>query len=183
MVFQQLHFFFETQAEWGERTVTIRPLLTTLPRLLLCLNVHHRKSRSSLTRLTLWIPAIHCQVPRPIGALWLFAVSITGIVNYRLCLQCRPIANPEHIFSAPKMHSWAEAQSTGETQQIFLGNKWNGTNIMVYKYQDDTGQTFITAGPRGHAFLKDTRYSQQLTIFLTLLGLDLSSGTLACFFY
>ncbi|KAG2378678.1 hypothetical protein C9374_007826 [Naegleria lovaniensis] len=39
-----------------------------------------------------------------------------------------------------------------------LTNKWNGTNILFFKYYDNSGQMFVSAKTKGSATLSDTQF-------------------------
>eukprot|EP01126_Amoeba_proteus_P013944 TRINITY_DN16008_c0_g1_i1.p1 TRINITY_DN16008_c0_g1~~TRINITY_DN16008_c0_g1_i1.p1 ORF type:complete len:287 (-),score=40.81 TRINITY_DN16008_c0_g1_i1:141-1001(-) len=55
---------------------------------------------------------------------------------------------------------------------IFFSNKWNGTSVTVYKYQNDKDETFVSVTQRGNVFLRDTSVCQLLTEVLHLLGVQ-----------
>lgn len=49
------------------------------------------------------------------------------------------------------------ATLSSEGNLYFFANKWNGENVSVFKYSDGEGKFYVSARPRGHAFIKDNR--------------------------
>jgi len=106
-------------------------------------------------------------------------------------------AEPLLIYGAPKI--WSpyqrssnsvgadddqedEQQPSAPTQRVFVDfpdceqycllNKWNGANIVFYKYKDDKGTSFITAKPRQLVFVNDSSLGNYLTAVKEFLKTD-----------
>lgn len=45
-----------------------------------------------------------------------------------------------------------------DTKTYVLANKWNGMNILFFKYSDAAGREYISAKSKGSAFLSDSAY-------------------------
>eukprot|EP01080_Neovahlkampfia_damariscottae_P003008 gene3008-5018_t len=63
-----------------------------------------------------------------------------------------------------------EYKSFKGCENYYIMNKWNGMNVLFYKYFDKNGKGFISAKSKGTAFLANTEYGHFLN--LSLLSLD-----------
>lgn len=59
-----------------------------------------------------------------------------------------------------------------QCNQVYVGNKWNGMNLLIYKYHDSNGESFLTAKSKGIPFLKNSNYGNFLDLACKALGLD-----------
>lgn len=48
----------------------------------------------------------------------------------------------------------------------YLSNKWNGTNVVVFKYEDAHGNVFVSAKTKGTVFLQDSIHGNFLSLSL-----------------
>lgn len=53
--------------------------------------------------------------------------------------------------------------------KFFIANKWNGMAVTVFKYRFED-RVYVSAKPRGFAFLKDFNGDNAQTLFLKALG-------------
>jgi len=114
------------------------------------------------------------------------------------------LAEPQLIYGAPKM--WVpyqrasgsavggdeedreDEQVSAPTQRIFIDfpdceqycllNKWNGANIVFYKYKDEKGATFLSAKPRQLAFVNDSSLGNYLSALKEFLKMEQGPLTL-----
>jgi len=56
--------------------------------------------------------------------------------------------------------------------KYYLMNKWNGMNILLYKYSDDNGNQFISAKSKGTPFIGNSQYGNFLNSTLESLGIS-----------
>ena len=66
------------------------------------------------------------------------------------------------IYATPKLdYPYQDVSSTDykslpeNTERIHIADKWNGTNILFYKYSDDKGNVFVTGKTKGTAVLSN----------------------------
>ncbi|KAL6071799.1 FYR N-terminal domain-containing protein [Balamuthia mandrillaris] len=52
----------------------------------------------------------------------------------------------------------ANGQPSSVLTSFFLSNKWNGTNVLVYKYTDREGQVYVSLKSKGSPFLTNGHY-------------------------
>lgn len=74
------------------------------------------------------------------------------------------LAEPQLIYGTPKLAypyrsteatDYVDFASFSAAKMCFFGNKWNGTNILFFKYKDADGNAFISGKTKGSAFLSD----------------------------
>eukprot|EP01116_Phalansterium_solitarium_P019118 TRINITY_DN524_c1_g1_i1.p1 TRINITY_DN524_c1_g1~~TRINITY_DN524_c1_g1_i1.p1 ORF type:complete len:534 (+),score=191.84 TRINITY_DN524_c1_g1_i1:195-1796(+) len=53
-----------------------------------------------------------------------------------------------------------------------LANKWNGTNVLIFKYRDRAGNLYLSAKSKGSVFLVNGPFGQFATLTLRALQLD-----------
>lgn len=85
------------------------------------------------------------------------SLLITEVNNKRL-------ATPLVIYGTPKLAypyrsteatEYVDFASFASAKACFFGNKWNGTNILFFRYTDADGNVFVSAKTKGTAFLSD----------------------------
>lgn len=87
-------------------------------------------------------------------------------------------AAPQLIFGTPKLdYPYTDQSDKREYKEIvadkyMLANKWNGMNVMFYKYKNATGKQFITAKSKGTPFLSDTDVGNFLTLTKEAAAVD-----------
>jgi predicted kinase len=88
---------------------------------------------------------------------------------------------PQLIYGTPKL-AYPYKDATNEYMDFpkakwyYLAEKWNGTNILFYKYYDSKGQMFISAKTKGTATLKNSEYGAFLSLTLEALGTTVPWG-------
>lgn len=94
----------------------------------------------------------------------------------------QPLPKPLLIFGTPKCVPWGDSIGSDlrsppprlaypykkdsteykdlspDTKTYVLANKWNGMNILFFKYNDAAGREYISAKSKGSAFLSDSAY-------------------------
>jgi len=85
--------------------------------------------------------------------------------------------NHDLIWGTPKL-AYPYKQNTEEYGNLkpeakfyYLANKYNGTNVLFYKYYDAQGNVFITAKTKGTAILKDGDYGNFFSLTNEALAL------------
>lgn len=58
-------------------------------------------------------------------------------------------------YSDKKAGRWKQSLGGGEAKQYYLANKWNGMNVLFFKYQDNEGRIFVTGKSKGSASIMD----------------------------
>jgi len=61
---------------------------------------------------------------------------------------------------------------TNGVSQYCLTNKWNGANILVFKYTDNNGNTFISAKPRATTFITESIQGNYVTLVKEALNVQ-----------
>lgn len=83
---------------------------------------------------------------------------------------------PQLIFGTPKLEYPYKNPSTRDwidkpkATAYYLANKWNGMNVLFYKYFDAHGTMFITAKSKGTPFLSDTEVGNFYSMTCEVLG-------------
>lgn len=82
---------------------------------------------------------------------------------------------PQLVYGTPKLaypyeEGKTEYKELPKAKYYFLANKWNGTNVLFYKYYDSAGQLFITAKTKGTATIKDSEFGNFLSLTREALG-------------
>jgi len=79
--------------------------------------------------------------------------------------------NPQLIFGTPKLEYPYKDQSDNREYKELTGfedflftEKWNGMNVLFYKYLDSTGKEFTTAKSKGTPFISDSEVGNFLTL-------------------
>ena len=84
--------------------------------------------------------------------------------------------DPQLIYGTPKLAYPYKPNSTTEYAEFpncshfYIADKWNGTNILFYKYYDSLGNLFITAKTKGTAIVKDGDFGQFFSLTREALG-------------
>jgi len=93
---------------------------------------------------------------------------------------------PQIIYGTPKILSpYIKNQSFEDEDQrefikfptcntYYLSNKWNGSNVLFYKYENEKGEYFISAKPRMSAFISDGLTGNFFSAIKEMLNLPLS---------
>jgi predicted kinase len=77
---------------------------------------------------------------------------------------------PQMIYGTPKLEYPYVDQSDNrlykdiDAYKYMIANKWNGMNVMFYRYIDAAGREFFTAKSKGTPFLSDTEVGNFLTL-------------------
>jgi len=58
-----------------------------------------------------------------------------------------------------------------ECAQYFWANKWNGMNVLIFKYKDANNNIFVSAKSKGAPFLSDSQFGNFLTLTREVLQL------------
>jgi predicted kinase/predicted phosphohydrolase len=83
---------------------------------------------------------------------------------------------PQLIYGTPKLlypytsPSSREWQDFNDTDTYYVANKWNGMNVLFYKYFDAHGAMFISAKSKGTAFLPNTDVGNFLDLTKEVIG-------------
>jgi len=79
--------------------------------------------------------------------------------------------NPQLIFGTPKLeYPYIDESDSREYKELtgfkefLVTEKWNGVNIMFYKYLDSTGKEFTTAKTKGTPFVSDSEVGEFLLL-------------------
>lgn len=92
--------------------------------------------------------------------------------------------DPQLIYGTPKL---AYPYKEGTTELIdfpsaaafYMATKWNGTNVLFYKYYDSNNNMFITAKTKGTAVLRDGTFGNFFSLTREALGWDSSVSLLS----
>ena len=77
--------------------------------------------------------------------------------------------DPQLVYGTPKLaYPYKEGTETYDefpkAKYYYLSEKWNGVNILFYKYYDSNGEMFITAKTKGTAVAKDSEFGKFMTL-------------------
>ena len=82
---------------------------------------------------------------------------------------------PLLIYGTPKLvYPYRSTEATdfldfatiADARSCFFGNKWDGTNVLFFRYTDADGNVFISGKTKGSAFLNDC------TVLLMITAID-----------
>lgn len=74
----------------------------------------------------------------------------------RLQITATLIRSPCRLAYPYKKDSTEYKDLSPETKTYVLANKWNGMNILFYKYSDASGREYVTAKSKGSPFITDS---------------------------
>ncbi|EFC39643.1 predicted protein [Naegleria gruberi] len=116
-----------------------------------------------------------CKRDGPIGGS-LYVVSVNG-----QSLKDETTDKREFIYATPKLKyaynksfdNYVEKfEEEEKIDSYYISEKWNGTNILLFKYHDKDGNEYISGKTKGMPTLTDTDFGNFLSSTLTALHLD-----------
>jgi len=60
----------------------------------------------------------------------------------------------------------------GKCASYLISTKWNGTNVLIYKYTDDNGKVYVSAKSKGGVFIHNTQFGDFLDLTREALGMS-----------
>eukprot|EP01085_Mycamoeba_gemmipara_P005530 Mycagemm_TRINITY_DN8364_c0_g1::TRINITY_DN8364_c0_g1_i2::g.5530::m.5530 type:complete len:479 gc:universal TRINITY_DN8364_c0_g1_i2:200-1636(+) len=90
------------------------------------------------------------------------------------------LTQPLVIYGTPKLAYPYQSTEAAEfldfsqftdASSCYFGNKWDGTNVLFFRYADADGNEFISAKTKGTAFLSDSQHGAFLTLTMRAMKL------------
>ncbi len=97
--------------------------------------------------------------------------------------------NPQLVFGTPKLAYPYENDSSRKYKKFkpyrfaYFAEKWNGMNVLFYKYKSADGKWFVTAKSKGTAFLQDSEVGNFLTLTKQAVSPQLQKQLMESFAY
>lgn len=86
---------------------------------------------------------------------------------------------PQTIYGTPKLKYPYATKENNEWKTFseacchyYVATKWNGMNVLFFKYTDEDGNTYVTGKSKGSASLADGTFGNFFTSTLQVLGFD-----------